>query len=249
MESFMVQNADHVITLGPDLANELVRRGAEPTHLSIVPNGGDANRFSVAPNEAKDFAPIQQGELTAAYAGSLVAYEGLEVAIDAAAHLRERGRKLVLHIVGDGAVKHELEDRAKKLRLEDRIVFWGHQPWKITKGILAQAEVSLCPRKSNKITELVEGFKPIEGMLMGRVAVISDVSPHKALSQACPEGPLLFKADDARSLADVLEGVMNDTANSLVRNGEAGRAWALAHRSKEALSAKLDHALSQVFSS
>ena len=62
-------------------------------------------------------------------------------------------------------------------------------------------DVLVYPRHSMRLTELVTPLKPLEAMAQGRLFVASDVGGHKELIHDGETG-VLFKAEDAQSLAD-----------------------------------------------
>ena len=62
-------------------------------------------------------------------------------------------------------------------------------------------DVLVYPRLKMRLTDLVTPLKPLEAMAQGRLLAASDVGGHRELIQHGKTG-ILFKADDATSLAD-----------------------------------------------
>src|SRR5207247_1289588 len=59
----------------------------------------------------------------------LVPKKGVDVLVEAAARLRPAVQGLGVEIIGGGPLQQELEERARRLGLEDAVRFLGPQPW------------------------------------------------------------------------------------------------------------------------
>jgi glycosyltransferase involved in cell wall biosynthesis len=77
------------------------------------------------------------------YSGSFKPWHGIDVLVDAAAHLRDRPVRFLL--VGDGPERAELEGRAEALGLRDRFVLTGAVPYAEVPGLLAAADLCVAP--------------------------------------------------------------------------------------------------------
>lgn len=56
----------------------------------------------------------------------LVPAKGIDILLHACAELKRRGSPFVLHIIGDGPIREELELLAQELGLYDDIIFYGY---------------------------------------------------------------------------------------------------------------------------
>jgi glycosyltransferase involved in cell wall biosynthesis len=106
-------------------------------------------------------------------------------------------------LVGGGPQEDALKAQARRLGLQDKVVFAGRVPHENVQRYYDLVDVLAYPRHSMRLTELVTPLKPLEAMAQGRLLVASDVGGHKELVRHEETG-MLFRAGSAKSLADVL---------------------------------------------
>lgn len=225
LEQQAAREADLLITLTEELADELAGWGVDRKRIVLVPNAVDTERFTPI---ARDEAIAKQLDLRAGvpvigYAGSAVAYEGLELLIEALSLLKKQGEDFIFVLVGDGKVIDTVKACAKALGVEDRCRFTGRVPFDQVPRYLSCMDIMPVPRLSSAVTEMVSALKPLEAMAMGKAVVLSDVSPHKVMA-GNNERAHLFRKDDAQDLARALQQLMHD-AGACARLGKAARAW------------------------
>jgi len=231
LEQQAAREADLVITLTEELAAELASWGVDRKRIVLVPNAVDTERFTpIARDEAialqLDLAP---GVPVIGYAGSAVAYEGLELLLESLALLKHQGEDFVFVLVGDGKVIDTVKAHAKALGVEDRCRFTGRVPFDQVPRYLSCMDIMPVPRLSSAVTEMVSALKPLEAMAMGKAVVLSDVSPHKTMA-GNNERACLFRKDDAQDLSRTLQLLMHDP-DERARLGRSARAWAEQERS------------------
>lgn len=225
--------ADLVITLTEELANELTSWGVERKRIVLAPNAVDTGRFTPSARD-KDITRqlgLKPGVPVIGYAGSAVAYEGLELLLESLALLKHQGEDFVFVLVGDGKVIDTVKAHAKALGVEDRCRFTGRVPFEQVPRYLSCMDIMPVPRLSSAVTEMVSALKPLEAMAMGKAVVLSDVSPHKTMA-GNNERAHLFRKDDAQDLARTLRNLIHDPAER-ARVGKAARAWTERERSWE----------------
>jgi len=231
LEQQAAREADLVITLTQELADELTSWGVPRERIVLAPNAVDTQRFHPQPADARIVKELQlpRGVPVIGYAGSAVAYEGLDLLLEALALLKNQGENFVFVLVGDGAVMTAVQAQAKKLGLEKHCRFTGRVPFDQVPRYLSCMDIMPVPRLSSPVTEMVSALKPLEAMAMGKAVVLSDVSPHHVMA-GNNERALLFAKDDAQALSRALQGLMHDPAER-ARLGAAARAWVEAERS------------------
>ncbi|MCK7575320.1 MAG: glycosyltransferase family 4 protein [Chromatiales bacterium] len=225
LEQQVAREADQLITLTEELADELVSWGVPRERIEIVPNAVEAERFRpMVPDAAtaKELALVP-GVPVIGYAGSAVAYEGLELLMEALARLKQQGQDFVFVLVGDGKVIDTVKSRAKALGLEAHCRFTGRVPFEQVPRYLSCMDILPVPRLSSAVTEMVSALKPLEAMSMGKAVVLSDVSPHRIMAGNNVRARL-FRKDDAQDLSEVLRQLMQD-AGERARLGQAARDW------------------------
>jgi glycosyltransferase involved in cell wall biosynthesis len=142
-----LRHADAIRAVSSDLAERTVklidagkqrsgetekRRNGEAEKVGkvwVVPNGVDLNKFRLmARQEARRQLGLDDDKRYLLYVGRLVAVKGLDLLLDAFAQLVQNQRDVELVLVGDGAERHVLAQRATTLGIRDKVHFVGAQP-------------------------------------------------------------------------------------------------------------------------
>lgn len=225
MELEVCLAADKVLVITEALRGEMIRRGVPADKIAVLPNGVHAADFDPRPRDKELAETLGIGDRTViGYAGSIVHYEGLDVLMDAVAVLRRRrGDDFVVLIVGDGAAKSRIERRCRKRGLRSVVTFTGRVPHDEVPRYLSLFDITPFPRKRLDVCELISPMKPYEAMASARAVAVSDVAALVEIVRHEQTG-LVFRADDAESLADTLERLIDDRQ---LRSdlGQAARAW------------------------
>lgn len=212
LETLVATEADEVLAITPQVAEVLSARGVRPAQISLLPNAVDVDAVLPIPH---DTAYGRTGHIRAdvpriGFAGSVVAYEGLDVLVEAAAILRDRGHEFAVVIAGSGAAEADLRQRVADLRLGELVHLLGRVPHDEIPRLMSTFDIMPCPRVSLPVTELVSPLKPLEAFAAGKAVVLSDVAPHRDLAGSGEERALLAAAGDATALADRLEELLRD---------------------------------------
>ena len=240
LETQAAMDADIVLTLTEALKEEMVSRGVPPEKIHILPNGVTSDRF--VPRTRDAILEKRLGfkdKVVIGYVGSVVAYEGLELLIEAIAILHRRGiSKMAVLIVGDGAVLKEIQMLVKERGLEDYFVFTGRVPHEEVEKYYSLIDITPFPRKGQPVCEMVSPLKPFEAMAMEKAVLSSNVA---ALAEIVKDGynGLLFEKDNAKDLADKLAILIGD---DVLRHklGKRSREWVVKERDWNILSDKLN---------
>ncbi|WP_274650243.1 glycosyltransferase family 4 protein [Paenibacillus humicola] len=110
--------ADRLMTVSESFRNYLAPYIERPEAVKVIPNGFDERRFKPISHEN---AVVQLITVC-----RLVPAKGMDVLLRACAGLKERGYSFMLHIIGDGPIRTELEQLAVELQLYDDIIFYGY---------------------------------------------------------------------------------------------------------------------------
>jgi glycosyltransferase involved in cell wall biosynthesis len=129
----------------------------------IIPeNGVDPDRFRI-PRTRSASLPLR-----GAFVGRLVPYKGADMLFEAAAAFLQEG-KLVLHIIGDGPQRAELEMMAQRLGVGDMVRFHGWVPHVDVHAILRECDFMALP----SVREFGGGVV-IEAMALGVTPIVAD---------------------------------------------------------------------------
>jgi glycosyltransferase involved in cell wall biosynthesis len=144
LEKRMYAAATRIVTVGAGYREQLIDRGVAAERIDIVPNGVDRGLFSDRGGGAalRDRYGLG-GAFVCSYIGTIGMGSGLEVVLRAARLLRDEGRDdIAFALVGDGAVREALEQKAKREGLE-QIVFTGRQDKRTMPDFLSMADACL----------------------------------------------------------------------------------------------------------
>ncbi|MBV1780725.1 glycosyltransferase [Paeniglutamicibacter sp. ABSL32-1] len=231
LETLVATNADHVFAITTQVKDELVRRGVDASKISLLPNAADIYEFAPLRPEAAFAADYKlEGGFTLGYAGSVLEYEGLDLAIRSVAEIVNAGEPIKLVVVGDGPALADLKTMASELELGDSVQFLGRVPASEVPRFIELFDAVVCPRVSSIVTEMVSPLKPLEAMSAGKPVIASDVAPLADLLGTHGTRGALFKAGDASDLARVIRELAGDRAK---RNemGREARMWITKNRS------------------
>jgi len=144
LEKRMYAAASRIVTVGAGYRDRLTDRGVSADRIDIVPNGVDRSLFSDRGGGAALRAKFDLGEsFVCSYIGTIGLGSGLEVVLRAARLLRDEGRDdIVFALVGDGAVREELQQRALREELE-QVVFTGRQDKRSIPDFLSMTDACL----------------------------------------------------------------------------------------------------------
>ena len=239
LEALVAKEADSVLAITQEVADELIARGVPESKVRLAPNSVDSNAFLPLPAD-EEYAKkrkIRTDVPIIGFAGSIVEYEGLDTLLDATKILTEHGREFQVVIAGSGSHAAQLRKKRDDERIRN-VTFTGRVPIAEVPRLYSLFDIMPCPRKSLPVTEMVSPLKPLEAFASGKAVVLSDVSPHRTLSGDAEERALLFPAGDAVELASVLERLIDDHE---IRDelGRRGRRWVRTSRSWSGLGSSI----------
>ncbi len=230
MELDCMRRADRVVTLADVMRGELADRGIPEGKVHVVPNAVDPGAFEpvARDRELADRLGLGPDEVVVGYVSSLVAYEGVRFLIEAVARLAARGLPVRGLLVGDGDERPALEEHARELGVEGRVLFTGRVPHQDVRAYYGLIDVFVVPRTGDRVCRLVTPLKPYEAMAMARAVVVSGV---EALEEMVVPGEtgLVFRPEDAEDLVRVLEPLVRSPERREAL-GRAARQWVVRHR-------------------
>src|SRR5256885_3854986 len=154
--------------------------------------------------------------------GRLVPFKGFDILIDACAELQKRGINFDCEIIGDGALREELEERASRQNLGERIHFAGEQSQNYVQAALRDCDVFvLASAPDDRGASDVFPTVIAEAMATGKPVVSTTVAGIPELVVNGENGSLV-PPRDARELANAMEQLARDE-NLRGDFGRAGR--------------------------
>jgi glycosyltransferase involved in cell wall biosynthesis len=109
---------DRLMTVSNSFAQYMGTYLKEPQLTEVIPNGYDEKRFKpiAHENEVAQLVTVCR----------LVPAKGIDILLHACAELRKRNLPFVLHIIGDGPIRENLEGLSQQLGIYDDTIFYGY---------------------------------------------------------------------------------------------------------------------------
>lgn len=221
LERRMYAAATRIVTVGEGYRAKLLERGVPQARIEVVPNGVDLSAFLAGADGAKIRERYGLGDrFVCAYIGTIGMGCGLEVVLRAARRLQASGRDDIRFLlVGDGAVREELEAAARASGLGS-VVFTGRQPKGDMPAFLAATDACLVHLTRTPLFETVLPSKIFEAAAMRKPIVLGVTGFAAELVSRAGAG-ILMEPENEAELLEAVEKLAADPA--LVRRlGDAG---------------------------
>ena len=210
MERWCFRHAAHAIA-GNHEAVGVLRAKGYGGPLSVIPQFGvELSHFPFAARDGG--APFRIG-----YAGRLVSEKGLTVLLDALAALDGEWQA---EIVGSGPLRDELEARAARLGIGERVRLLPPRPSTEMSAFYRSLDVLVLPSRTRPNWKEQFGRVLTEAMASGAVVVGSDSGE---IPNVIGDAGLVVAEGDAAALCEALQGLRRDPARraALARAGRA----------------------------
>lgn len=192
-EQHWLDKAHSVVAVSEGVRDELrahyALSGREPI---IVPNGVDWSFYASGPDRRPEDLIL--------YVGRLAWRKGLGRLLDAFARLERKDHRLVL--LGEGPLREDLEARAERLGIKDRVTFLGFGPPEVVRRWLKRAKLFVNPAdyESGPLT-LLEAMAAGTPVVSTRTGLVADFGA---------EPPLRLADQSTASLTDSIAEALED---------------------------------------
>jgi colanic acid/amylovoran biosynthesis glycosyltransferase len=226
----LAREGDLFLPISEFFRDKLVAEGCPPEKIRVLRDGIDIGRFAFRPRERAAGEPTRL-----LFIGRLEAKKGIFFALDAVTQaLRAGHAPLEFHIVGDGALRGELEARVAREGLSAHVLLHGRQPQDRVLEHLAKAHLLIAPSITSPEGDQ-EGIPNTvkEGMAVG-LPVLSTL--HSGIPELVADGVsgYLVPENDVAALAQRLTELL-ERPERWAAMGRAGRAKVEADYDIEAL--------------
>jgi len=140
-----------------------------------------------------------------AFVGRLVREKGIDVLLEAAHILREKGRSFEVFLIGDGPERPKLQRIITRDRLESVVQVTGFLTGPALTQALQKVHVVVMP----SVWEETAGLAAIEQMMRGKLVIASDIG---GLGEIVSDSGLKVRPGDAQGLAQVMCSVLEQPA-------------------------------------
>lgn len=189
-----VRRADGVVTVSRDLAGRAADLGADPARVRVVYSGVDRRVFHAGPRAAARAAVglADDGTRHLLAVGNLVPVKGVDVLVEACARLPASAGRWVLNVVGGGPLKADLEARAARLGIADRVRFHGPRPHAELPDWFRAADLFVLASRSegvpNVVLEAAACGAPIVATAVGGVPEVAHLGACRLVPPEDPGG-------------------------------------------------------------
>jgi glycosyltransferase involved in cell wall biosynthesis len=211
MECRVWRGANPVLAVSESLRNHLREAGVAPQRIRVLPNGVDANWLAADANSIlaqKGFE--KKDNFVLGFVGSFKAWHGADFLLSVFEIFHELEPLSRLLLIGDGPLRSELQEKARKAGLEDAVEFTGIVPHDQIQRYLAGVDVAVAPYPD------LEDFyysplKLFEYMAAGRAVVASNAGQISQIIRHRVNG-LLYEPGDRLGLLNCLRELRRDAA-------------------------------------
>ena len=166
---YLYKQCDHIaVTSRPFIDYLSEKNGVDINKMSYIPQHADDSYLTL------DLSAKDNGTADFMYAGNLGQAQRVDVIIRAA---KEIGIKsYLIHIIGDGSARTDLEKLTKELHIEDKVIFYGNQKRENMPDYYRKADALLITLRGNnfvgntmpgKLQVYMACGKPIFGAING----------------------------------------------------------------------------------
>jgi glycosyltransferase involved in cell wall biosynthesis len=161
----------------------------------------------------REEAGVRNGELLLTFVGRLVPIKRVDVLLRAVCHARELGANVRLAVVGDGALRPELEALATELGIADAVFFAGYRGDMVPVAVAGDFAVLSSDNEGTPVS-LIEAAAAGKAAASTTVGGVPDV--------VLPESGLLTPPGEPEALGEAIATLASD-AERRASMGEAAR--------------------------
>ena len=156
--------ATHKIACGSEASTYLY---GDDDNVIILPNAVDVKAIQKTVNESRKNSPFNNNLINIIQVARFMPVKNHAFVLDIAAALQAKQTNFVIHLVGDGQLRTQIEEQVTNRKLTDHIKFWGLRTDVIE--LMANADLMILP-------SLHEGFPVVlvESQAAGLSSLISD---------------------------------------------------------------------------
>jgi glycosyltransferase involved in cell wall biosynthesis len=220
----MYRHAALIVCVTPAFVDNLAARGVPRAKLEMVPNGVDLD-FWQQPADGAGWRArhgLPAGGVIVSYVGTVGMAHGLGTLLAAAGQLKDSRPDVTFLVVGDGAERQSLEERARREGLAN-VRFVGQVPRDEVRDVMAASDISLVLLRDEALFRTVLPTKMLEGMAAGRPVVLGVRGQALEILEASGGG-LGVAPEDAGALALAVRSLA-DSPEHRATLGQAGRAF------------------------
>jgi glycosyltransferase involved in cell wall biosynthesis len=218
---FLYKRSDHIAVVTPAFEDYLIRTwGVPPEKLSVVENGVQTDQFTPDVNSVDLRKQLgAEGKFVVAYIGTMGIAHGLETLLQAAAELKKTMPNVLFLMVGEGADKERIENRARLQELTN-ILFVGQQAREKVPEFICASDACVVLLKKTDLFKTVIPTKMLEFMSCARPLILGvDGQARKIMDEA--KAGLFVQPENVSALVNAIIRLANNSSlcETFGRNG------------------------------
>ena len=203
-EAYTWRGADKTLPVTRVLAQHLIDAGVPHARIEVIHNGIEFGKFGTVPDTEIAKAKLGlSGRVVLGFTGFMREWHGLERVVDLIASDLTGVHHLLL--VGDGPARIGIEQRARELKVSERVTVTGVVTRDQVASYVAAFDVALQP----DVVDYASPLKLFEYLALARPVVAPD-KPNIREVLTHEQNALLFKADDPAAFTAAIERMAND---------------------------------------
>ncbi len=244
LEKFVYRHAIAVTVLSDGFCRNLLAKGVPANKIKIIPNFIDTEFMRPGPKENSfAYQHSLQDKVVVMYAGNVGLSQGLETLLEAAGHLLKLSDLRIL-IVGNGAAKADLVEKAKQMALTN-VTFLPFQPRADLPEMYAAADISLVVLRAGIGADSVPS-KAYTIMASGRpliAAIDADSETTKLIDDArCGQW---VPPEEPETLAKAIRALYENKTKR-IQFSQNGRRFVEAHYTRQSVAKQYANLLEQL---
>ncbi len=231
--AFLYARADRIVAVTEEIAETIRASWHVPAdRVTVIEHGVDGTRFQPErlPGWSDGLADLN-GHPVVSYIGTLGQAHGLTQLLEAAAQVSVADPEIRFLLVGEGAEKDRLLEKARELRLQN-VRFLPKQPWEEIPRIINRSTLCVACLKPGETFKTVMPTKILEYLSCGKPVALAGAGHARKVLEAS-HGGLAVEPGDVRALASAILQLARDP-DLRQRCGEQGRRYVLERFSVEA---------------
>ena len=161
IEKVSIAFSDHVIIANHIWEKTLTSRSSKKEKCTTFLNYPDPSIFYNRPRERKD------DKFLIIYPGTINWHQGLDIAVNAFAQLKDETPEAEFHIYGDGPMRTAVQCLIADLGLQEKVFLKGTLPLEQIAVAMAQADLAVVPKRNDPFGGDAFSTKILEFMALG----------------------------------------------------------------------------------
>ncbi len=214
IDKYSARYARKIVAVSDSIGKKLISYGYPKDKIAVIPNSLSPEFTERLAKNGKDL-PLPDGPLIGLIS-RLEEVKGVQYFLDALKVLSEQNINYFAFVIGDGPLRKDLEEQAKKNRLNDQINFTGWLDVADSIAMLSRMDIFVVPSLSEGLNTTL-----LEALYLSRPVVATDVGGNPEIVKNGKTG-LIVPPKDPDAIADAITTLLDDDLSS-EQMADAGR--------------------------